>query len=54
MLLLLLIMDLETDSTLKDDQEWTSVMMEIENETKQKLGCTMTVNPLDLDLASVI
>ena len=54
MLIPLLIMDLETDSTLGDDQEWTSIMFQIEIKTQQRPSYTETVDPLDLDLASIV
>jgi hypothetical protein len=54
MLLPVLIIDLETNLTLRDDEGWTSEINEIENETKQRPYDTKTVEPLDLDLSSIV
>jgi len=51
LLLPLLIMDLETNLTLRDEEEYTRDINSIEEETKQAPGTSATpVNSLDLDL----
>jgi len=54
MLLPVLIMDLETNLTLRDDERWTSEINRVENETRQRPDDTETVDPLDLDLPSIV
>lgn len=58
MLLPLLIMDLETNLTLRDDEHWTGEIQKVENETKQRPyndnKTSKTVDLLDLDLYSIV
>jgi hypothetical protein len=54
MLLPVLIIDLETNLTLRDDESWTSEINQVENETRQRPYDTKTVEPLDLDLPSIV
>ncbi|KAI9869101.1 MAG: hypothetical protein M1813_002925 [Trichoglossum hirsutum] len=53
-LLPLLIMDMETDLTLGDDEDWTLEINKIENETRQAPRVAQAVDPLDLDLPSIV
>lgn len=53
-LLPLLIMDLETDSTLADEEGWVSELKQIESETKQSSVHTEAFDPVDLDLTSIV
>src|SRR5436190_23314087 len=54
MLLPVLIMDLETNLTLRDDEYWTGEINEVENETRQRPYDAKTVDPLDLDLPPIV
>jgi hypothetical protein len=54
MLLPILIMELETDLTLGDDEGWTAEIKKIENETRQEPNAAKTVDPLGLDLPSIV
>jgi len=54
MLLPILIMDLETNGTLGDDEEWTETIRDIENQTKQRPRETDTVDVQSLDLPSIV
>jgi hypothetical protein len=54
MLLPILIMDLETTSTLNDDEYWTGLMQEVESETRQRAKDSEIVDPFDLDLPSIV
>ena len=49
-----LIMDLETNLTLRDDENWTSVLSEIERETRQGPRGGRRADPFDLDLPSIV
>jgi hypothetical protein len=53
-LLPVLIMDLETNSTLADDEHWTTEIMKVERETRQEPNTTKSTHSLDLDLPSII
>jgi hypothetical protein len=54
LLLPVLIMDLETNLTLRDDEQWTGEINSVEDETKQRPNVEETVDPLDLDLSSIL
>jgi hypothetical protein len=54
MLLPVLIMDLETNSTLVDDEHWTTEIKKVERETRQEPGTTKPVGSLDIDLPSIV
>jgi hypothetical protein len=54
MLLPTIIMDLETTLTLQDDEYWTTAITDIENETKQTPHNAESVDPLELDLPSIV
>jgi hypothetical protein len=54
MLLPVLIMDLETNSTLVDDEHWTTEIKKVERETRQEPNATKPVGSLDLDLPSIV
>jgi hypothetical protein len=45
---------LETNLTLRDDEVWTGVVREIENETRQEPRGGQRVDPFDLDLPSIV
>ena len=53
-LLPVLIMDLETDSTLLDDEGWTSDLVDVERETGQRAGFDEIVDLAKLDLPSIV
>jgi hypothetical protein len=54
MLLPILITDSETTATLNDDEYWTSLMQEVESETRQRARDSEIVDPFDLDLPSIV
>lgn len=54
MLLPVLIMDLETNLTLRDDERWTGEINDIESETRQRPYAVENVDPVDLDLGSIV
>ena len=54
LLLPVLIMDLETNLALRDDGRWTREINEIEDETGRRLYDSEVVNPLNLDLSSIM
>jgi len=47
-------MDMETDLTLGDDEDLTLEINKIENETRQAPRVAQAVDPLDLDLPSIV
>jgi hypothetical protein len=49
-----LIMDLETNLTLRDDENWTNELRQIENETTQEPSNCRRVDPFELDLPSIV
>lgn len=49
-----LIMDLETNLTLRDGEEWTTVIDRIEKETRQEPMERRNVDPFELDLPSLV
>jgi hypothetical protein len=53
-LLPVLIMDLETNLSLRDDERWTSEINSIENETTQRPDIEKTADPPSLDLSSIL
>ena len=54
MVLPTLTMDLETTATLADDQGWTQVVQEVEHETGQRPGDFRVVDPLEINLPSIV
>lgn len=54
LLLPILIMDMETNLTLGDDERWTTDINKVEQETRQTPNASKTVDPLDLDLPSIV
>jgi hypothetical protein len=54
MVLPVLIMDLETNSTLVDDEHWTTEIKKVERETRQEPDAAKVVGSLDLDLPSIV
>ena len=53
-LLPILIMDLETNLTLGDDERWTTDISKVEQETRQKPNASKTIDPLALNLPSIV
>ncbi|KAH6691097.1 hypothetical protein BKA61DRAFT_285199 [Leptodontidium sp. MPI-SDFR-AT-0119] len=50
-----LIMDLETNLTLRDDERWTAEIRNVESETGQEPDCrAKTLDPFDLDLPGIV
>jgi hypothetical protein len=54
MLLPVLIMDLETSLTLRDDENWTGEISGVENDIRQRPCDAETIDPLNLDLPSIV
>ena len=54
LLLPILIMDMETNLTLEDDKRWTTDINKVEQETRQTPNVSKPVDPLDLDLPSIV
>jgi hypothetical protein len=54
LLLPVLIMDLETNSTLVDDEHWTTEIKKVEQETRQEPNAAKPIGSLDLDLPSIV
>jgi hypothetical protein len=54
LLLPILIMDLETNLTLGDDERWTTDISKVEQETRQKPNASKTIDPLPLNLPSIV
>ena len=54
LLLPVLIMDLETNLTLREDGRWTREINEIEKETRQRPYDSEAVDPLNLNLSSIM
>lgn len=54
MLLPVLIMDLETNLTLHDDEDWTNVVLDIEEKTRQRPRESEQLDPRSLDLPLIV
>jgi hypothetical protein len=54
LLLPILIMDLETNSTLVDDEHWTTEIKKVERETRQEPNSANPVGLLNLHLSSIV
>ena len=54
LLLPVLVINLETNLALRDDERWTREINEIGNETRQRPCDSEVVDPLNLDLSSIM